>query len=179
MINSHTITTYTINDHPDKDAVYEYIRGNWDDLGQHYIEEAVDCLKSFAKYFDADLDYAVSLFPDRGEFISLKLNILSYNTDISELSGNRLRTYLVNNYTKIDECCPFTGVCYDETLLDSFRAFIKKPADQSFQDLLDDSGHNLLKDIHSEGEAIYSDEGIHELLEINKYEFLESGDFYS
>ena len=174
MTKQHIITTYTINEHPDQDAVYQYIRENWHDLGQHYIDDSVESMKSCSEYFNATIDYSVSIVPDRGEFISLQIDDLN----IAELSGNRLRTYLVNNFPEIDKCCPFTGVCCDEALLDPFRVFIKKPDDQSFQDLLDEAGHNLLKDIHSEGEYIYSDEGIHEFIDINEYEFLESGELH-
>ncbi len=174
MTNLHTITTYYIDEHPDQDAVYQFIRENWHGLGQHYIDEAIESLEACSNYFNADLDYSIGIFPDRGEFISLKLD----NDAIANLSGNRLRTYLVNNYPDINESCLFTGVCYDEALLDPFRDFIKKPNDQTLQDLLNDAGHSLLKDIHSEGEYIYSDEGLKELCQINDYEFLETGELY-
>ena len=174
MTEQYTITTYNINEHPDKEAAYQYIRDNWHDLGQHYLDESIESLKAFSDYFNADLDYAISVVPDRGEFITC--NIADEN--ISKLSGNRLRTYLVNNFSKISTCCPFTGCCYDETLLDQLRAFIKAPDGRDFQELLSDATSDLLKDLHSEGEYIYSDEGIHELLESNEYDLLIDGSIH-
>ena len=68
---------------------------------------------------------------------------------------------------------------YDEVLLDDIRAFMKKPYDISFQDLIENCTYSLLKAIHDEGEYIYSDEGLLDLCQANEYEFNIGGSFYS
>ena len=176
MKNEHivTYTTYTIEDHPDPDQAYQWIRENWHDLGQYVLSEAVESLKVFFDHFSLSrTDYSISLLGDRGEHIT------GYVPDeLENLSGNRLRTYLVNNFPEIDKDCPFTGVCYDDFLLQPMRDHIKKPTHIDYQELIEDCFYSLLKSIHSEGGYIYSDEGLHELCEANEYEFLESGEVY-
>ena len=175
MHNTHKIHTYTIDSHPDPESVYDWVRDNWHDLGEHSVYEAIDSLKAFASYYDADLDYSIGIVSDRGEFISLDIS-----EDISELSGVRLWKYLQKNYpVDLSGNCPFTGIVWDETLLDGIREFMKKPDSRDFSDLLSDCSDKLLSAIHSEGEYIYSDEGLKDLLEANQYEFTESGEFYA
>jgi hypothetical protein len=197
MINTHTIETYTIDDHPNKDLVIDWVRNNWTDLGESYVDDAVNSLKGFCDYFDLSLlDYSIGIFPDQNE--GIRAEFVGYYGDhaeeISELSYNRLRTYLVNNYstckgknTKLHEYvyrdqyignCPFTGVCYDETLLDEIRNFIKKPDDRDFNALINDCFYALLHALHADGEYIYSDEGITELCQANEYEFNADGSIY-
>lgn len=187
MINTHTIETYTIDDHPNKDLVIDWVRNNWTDLGESYLDDAVNSLKGFCDYFDLyDLDYSIGIFPDPGEFIKAKISNPEsyYNEETSELSANRLRTYLVNNYSTCkgkdtySGDCPFTSICYDETLLDEIRNFIAKPDDRDFNALINDCFYALLHALHAEGEYIYSDEGIADLCQANEYEFNADGSIY-
>jgi len=151
-------TVYTIEEHPNPEKVFEWIRDNWHGLGDFCLEEMVQSIKAFADQIGATPNWSISIVPDRGEFV--RFNIESNLSDVVEsldLSGN----------------CPFTGMCYDETILDAFRN--AKP-DDSLRAVLHEVEYRILKDLHNEGEYIYSDEGLRELCEINEYEFTESGE---
>lgn len=176
-ITTHKILSYTIDEHPDKEAVYDWIRSNWHDLGDHILQEYIDSLKGFCRAFDLELkNWSIGIFPDRGEFIDIRVN-----DELEEIVDIRLYKYVVNNFAEyLAGDCPFTGVCYDEDLVDPIRDFLKKPAldaGYTWQDLVNDCAHNLLKTLHAEGEYTYSDEGLKELCEANEYEFYEDGNF--
>lgn len=183
----HIITSYQIDEHPNPGAIYDWIRSNWYNLGEFSTEGALDSIKGFCDHFDLSLDdYSISLFPDQGENISVSF----HDSDIQELSGVLLWKYLNNNFMtyrdqyskKIDSLlsrnCPFTGMVFDETLLDEIRDFMKTPDNRDFQGLASDCFHALLSAIHAEGEYLYSDDGLHDLCEANEYDFLESGEIY-
>ncbi len=74
MIKEHTIKTYTIDDHPEPERVFDWIRNNWHDLGQFECEEFVACFEALAKKLDSRYDYNVSIFPDRGEYLILDID---------------------------------------------------------------------------------------------------------
>ena len=95
MINKYEITTYTIDDHPNPERVFDWIRNNWHDLGQFEVEEFVSCFKSLAKYLGTTFDYSVSIFPDQGEY--LKLGDFDFN--------------LLRDCNPSD--LPITGICWD------------------------------------------------------------------
>lgn len=71
MIKQETIQAYTIDQHPNKEAVFSWIRDNWHDLGDYAVSDFIESLKALANEIDGNLDYSVGLFPDRGEFIFL------------------------------------------------------------------------------------------------------------
>ena len=141
-----TETVYTIDDHPNPDAVYDWVRNNWHDIGEHNLHEMVGSLKALADHVGGILDYSIGLFPDRGEFVRIT-------------GGNR--SYLKS--IKSEEC-PLTGVCYDYEVIEGYR------------------GENLevkvLEVLREEGEYIYSNEGIHEMVLCNDYYFKSNGEFY-
>ncbi len=39
---------YTIDDHPNPKAVYDWVRNNWHDLGEQMVQERVDSRKAVA-----------------------------------------------------------------------------------------------------------------------------------
>lgn len=95
MIKQETIKAYTIDEHPDKDAVFNWIRANWVHLGEHAVEDFTDSLRALAREVGGKLDYAISITPDRGEFIYLE----GYDkTALNALNA---------------EDCPLTGCFYD------------------------------------------------------------------
>lgn len=98
-----TKTVYTIEDHPDKEKCFEWIRNNWHDLNNHSVDEFIDSLKSLQKKIGGKLDYGISAVPDRGEHISLK----GYDKDALH---------------KLDkEDCPLTGVTWDYDIIEAFQ----------------------------------------------------------
>jgi len=150
-------TVYTIESHPDPERVFDRIRDNWHGLGDFCLQEMVESLEAFSDHIGATLDYSISIVPDRGEFVRFDCHhALSDVLQSLDLSGN----------------CPFTGMCYDETILDAFRDC---NSDDSLSDVLRDVEYRVLKCLHNEGEYIYSDEGLRELCEAHEYEFTDNG----
>jgi hypothetical protein len=137
-----------IEEHPNKEACFDYIRNNWHDLGEHCIADMVESLKALAEAVDGKLDYAISIVPDRGEYVK----ITDYDkARLRELDGKK-------------DDMPLTGVCYDYDVIDGLA-----------NDSLD---IQVLSVIHKEGEYIYSDEGLEDMCRANGYEFLEDGSLY-
>jgi hypothetical protein len=154
---------YTIDDHPDPAKVYQWINDNWHDLGDNVSQEMADSLKAFARDIRARVNWSISIVPDRGEFVrftfgdceSPTLGDVMVNLD---LSGN----------------CPYTGCCYDETILDAFRE-AAKDANATLESVLSDVEHKVLTALHNEGEYLYGEEGLREMCECNEYEFTIDG----
>jgi len=144
-MRQETINIYTIEDHPEPDLCYDWIRNNWHDLGQHCVEDVIESLKVLAEKIDGKLDYSISINPDRGEFIRI--------TDYDEHA-------LKDIYLKRDDC-PLTGVCYDfDVIYGLYHSELET---------------KVLRMIHKEGEHIYSDEGLKETCIANEYEFNSNG----
>lgn len=125
----------------------------------YILEERIESLKEFADYFGLELDYSLSLVPDRGEHISLKV------------ISRRETLDLIRKSHELKDC-PFTGVCYDEDLLEAFR-----DGEHSL-DVLTDISHDYIERIHSEYDSLLSDDHLSEHCEANGYEFTENGELY-
>lgn len=147
-MRQETINIYTIEDHPDKDACLEWIRNNCHDLGEYSLQEMIDSLKALAEAVNGKLDYCLSIVPDRSEHVS-----------ITDYDSTLLRELHAIKYE-----CPLTGVCYDYDVIDGLA-----------NDALDIQVLNVL---HSEGEYLYSDEGLTEMCLANEYEFNEDGSIH-
>ena len=63
---------WTIDEHPNKEKVYEWIRANWYDLNAFSLDELILSLKMLQREIGGDLDYSISTVPDRGEYIKFK-----------------------------------------------------------------------------------------------------------
>lgn len=120
------------------------------------------------------------------------------NSNTEELTGLRLRTWLLNNYyhnffqrkpqgaytksdrrskiTFIETSCPFTGYCGDEDFMDTFRAFIKSPDNRTLDELLNEATEAVIQAGAKDYECQTSDEGIKDSIEANGYEFTETGE---
>lgn len=146
-MRTKTINIYTIDEHPNPEKCFDWIRNNWHDLGQHCVDEMIDSLKALAKEIDGELDYSLSIVPDRGEYVTIK----EFN-----------RAKLARLYKRREEC-PLTGMCYDQDVIEALNK--------------DELESAVLKTLHAEGEYIYSDEGLRETCEANGYEFTEEGKF--
>ena len=143
-----TKTVYTIDTHPEPEKCFEWIRDNLNYLSEHVLFDGLDSIKELHKAVGGELDYSISVVPDRGEFVKL----VGY--DEKELE--RLFT--------IAGDCPLTGFCYDITVIEGL-----------YKGALE---NDLLTMIHSEHDYIYSDEALREMCEVNEYEFNENGSIY-
>lgn len=124
---------------------------------------------------------------------------------IEELSGWRLATYIWNNYkddiykgkyyskmrwegdkyilkirhSKIileSQMCPFTGVCFDEDLLDPIWKFLKAPDDTTFIDLMKNCLDSWISAADKEWNYENSEEYFAEMCEANEWTFRENGE---
>src|SRR5210317_1076780 len=95
------LKVYTINEHPNKDKCFDWIRNNWYDLNEHSVQEVLDSLKGLQIVIGGNLEYSISSGPYAGgEFIEFK----DYDEDLlNELDANEL---------------PLTGVCWDGDLIE-------------------------------------------------------------
>ena len=94
---------YTIEEHPNKEKCFEWIRNNWHDLNQHSVDEIINSIKSLSNKIGGTFDYSISQVPDRGEHITFK----DYDHEaLCRLSADD---------------CPLTGVCWDIDLIVGLR----------------------------------------------------------
>lgn len=99
-----TYAVYTINEHPDKEKCYEWMRYNLHYLADHEQDGFIDSLKALNRCIGGDLDYSVSLVPDRGEFI-------------------RFTDYDKERLAELDaSACPLTGCFWDIEVIEHLRA---------------------------------------------------------
>jgi hypothetical protein len=94
---------YLINEHPNKEKCFEWIRENWHDLNHHSLQEFAESLKALWEKVGGELKWSIGTVPDRGQFISLA----DYNID-------KMREL----FDQIDEL-PLTGVCWDHAIIEN------------------------------------------------------------
>ena len=134
---------YTIDEHPNKDKCFDWIRDNWHDLNEHSVQEVADSLKGLQIVIGGDLDYSISSLPCRGEYIEFK----DYEEDLlNELDANEL---------------PLTGVCWDGDLIESMQkdgdAYgVLRALHQDTEYIYSDEG---LKELFEANEYEFTEEG--------------------
>lgn len=99
-----TYTVYTIDEHPDKEKCYEWMRRNLLYLAEHERDEFIYSLRALSDHIGGGLDFGVSLVPDRGEYI----HFTDYDEEL---------------LAKLDaEACPLTGCFWDAEVIEHLRA---------------------------------------------------------
>jgi len=94
---------YTIDEHPNKELCFNYIRDNWHDLNEYSVSEVADSIKALSKVIGGSCDYSIGQSPHRGEFISFT----DYDKDeLMKLNAEEL---------------PLTGVIWDMDLIVGLR----------------------------------------------------------
>ncbi len=82
---------YTINEHPNKELCFNYIRDNWHDLNEHSVSEVSESIKALSKVIGGSYDYSIGQFSSRGEFISFnnydKDELMKLNAEECSLTG--------------------------------------------------------------------------------------------
>lgn len=136
--------------------------------GIPWADEYRDSLTAFCEEFSVELDRD-------GDYRRSTMD-----ENVLNLSGNRLRTYLVNNYSAIlDECCPFTGFCGDDDVLKPMREFVQRPnLRMDFAELLSECVFSFQRTYSYIVDYHYSDEGIVEELRSLDCQFTEDGKLF-
>lgn len=139
-------------------------------IGYEWIyREANDSRSSFLHSFGAEFK--------RGRIGSDYVHIA--DNDIGDLSYVRLWKYLNAKHadciSKIGHC-QFTGVCWDENLLDGIAEFMRKPYKTDFESLLYSCCEDLRIAVEAEIDYQNSDEQIAESIIANEYEFTYQGE---
>jgi Fe-S cluster biosynthesis and repair protein YggX len=179
----------------------ETIAYQFSELSDEAKRRALFDFEPFTQYIYADAYKTVKAFckvfgVKEGSNSWLEVNTYLIDNNILELTGERLRKYLINNfYTDIftpkvyrlngkqrkskifvTNDCTLTGVCYDYSILEPIIKFIEKPCKHTnFKDLMNECFKELEKDINNEIEYRYTDEAKTEDIESNGYEFDENG----
>jgi hypothetical protein len=159
--------------------------------------ENIDTLNKFAEIFPVKIkNWEYGSY--RGDGVSFEFTA---DSDIEELTGQRLATYLWNNYKsylykgkyysihkngkyysrhskiQLEHSCVLTGYCMDDDILQPIYDFMSKPDKRTdFKELMADCFHAWIKACNEDIEYQNSDEHIKEELEINNYEFTENGE---
>jgi hypothetical protein len=164
--------------------------------GYPWFRECEDSLQGFKRALPIKIDDYE--YGERGRaFIRFTVT----DDNLLELKGLRLRTWLINNfwnklekgkfiyqggisadtksrYSKLTKevCCPFTGYCADESLLDPIRDFLKSP-DKSltFEELIKDCFYSFARSVADDIDYQNSDEAIEETIRANDYDFTGDG----
>ncbi|NRA81670.1 MAG: hypothetical protein HRU18_26015, partial [Pseudoalteromonas sp.] len=63
---------YTINEHPNKERCFEWIRNNCYDLNQHSVDQVIESIEALSCEIGGTFDYSISQVPARGEYITFE-----------------------------------------------------------------------------------------------------------
>ncbi len=95
---------YKIDEHPDKQKCFEWIRNNWHDLNDNSVDKLINSLNALAKKINATCSWSICKVADRGEHITFK----DYDVDIlSSLNADDF---------------PLTGVYWDAEVIENLRS---------------------------------------------------------
>ena len=94
---------YKLEEHPNKENCFEWMRNNWNDLNQHSVDEIIEGIKALSQKIGGTFDYSISEVPDRGEKITF-----------SDYSHDDLCRISAGDY-------PLTGTCWDVDIIDGLR----------------------------------------------------------
>lgn len=188
-MRTEQITVYQFDELSDdaKERAREWWRRCEAEDGYHWWNEAKASLDVFCDRFNVKVtDYSVGAFSPSHVTLSIDRYDTEFGTYYDDnrvpgLSGVRLWKYL-RNQCGVDgplaECCPFTGVCFDESLLQPIREFMVSPDARTYAELLNDCVDSWLADVLADDEARFEDENVDEAIRANEYGFTEDGDFY-
>ena len=175
-------------------------------------EERYATLDAFCKLFGITyrIDYDHQYRFIHWNFEDVDMN--GYDWDDTDITGKYLLRYLNRYYSDItklkyysthgyyDEknqyhykyrysrfqrefgCCPFTGMCYDEDILQPIYKWLSKPNWHiTLHDLFDDCFSTFMQSWENEDDFRMSDEGIGEMIAINREDalYLENGDEFT
>ena len=94
---------FTIDEHPNPDKCYDWMRNNLHDLNDWGVHELIESIKALSEKIGGSFDYSISAVPDRGEYIKFK-----------DYDKEKLKALNSDN-------CPLTGVCWDVDLINGLK----------------------------------------------------------
>jgi len=94
---------HTIGTHPNKTAVYGWIRANWHELHDNTLNEYLESVKALSEHIGGSFSFSVGAYPDRGEH----LTFAGYDRE------------LLDSLNAAEQ--PLTGVCCDQTVIEALR----------------------------------------------------------
>lgn len=167
------------------------------------LDEIQQSLTRFAEEFNVNIrDYSL------GYNSNIDARLGHIDEGILEVKGTRLLAYLHNNYSHvlyerkgygnyekrpngkydykrrsrikiINTCCPFTGVCFDEDILEPIRKFIAKPNKYTtLENILRECVSSCEQSADRVVEYENSFEYIKDTIQANEYDFTAEGDMY-
>jgi len=98
-----SFNVYEFSEHPNKDAVVKWVTDNWNNLHDYESNELVASLNAAAKTMGGKVDYSISTFPDRGEYLKFQ------NCDFE----------VIDNFNPED--LPLTGMYWDFEVIQAIQ----------------------------------------------------------
>ena len=169
---------------------------NWSNSEREYfwMDENLESLKQGLQHFGFELkNWSIDYYCATNAYLKIVYqNSNGYVDEEDTLSGVRLWKFINNNmldywckYKKkyqrgklLNGSCPFTGYCGDESFLAPIRTFMKQPEDITFQELMEECAHEVMKAIEADYEFQNSREYFEEEAEANDFEFEQDGTQY-
>lgn len=141
-------------------------------LASDVADEIMASVRSFCKMFNITLK---NIYLDDSLFSA---SYPKLNNPHCEDGRETVGEFLSSRFPKND--CPFTGVCWDETLLDSVRENLTNTSTDSddLRSVIDNSLYAICRAYQDEVLYRYGDEALTELIEANDYEFTIDGRIY-
>ena len=103
-MRKETINIYKIDEHPDKDKCFEWIRNNDHYIGDYEVEDLICSIRKLSEVIGGTVDFGLSHYPDQSERITFK----DYDEELlAEL---------------VADDCPLTGTGWDSYVIDALKA---------------------------------------------------------
>tara|TARA_R110002051_G_scaffold84646_1_gene149925 strand:+ start:480 stop:914 length:435 start_codon:yes stop_codon:yes gene_type:complete len=119
-----TINIYKIDEHPNKEKCYEWIRENVQYIGDYEVDELISSITKLSDSIGGFVAYNISQYAEQGECITF----MDYDEDLLE-------------ELNADEC-PLTGCFWDVEVINALKA---KDMTKVFETL-----HNSIEHLYSD-----------------------------
>lgn len=130
MIKEFTYKVYTIDSHPNKNLVFNWVRENWE-IYDSYIQEFAQSLRALDEKLKGALNWSVGPVAC-DSFIKVQKD---FDIEVFEALYNER------------ENCPLTGVCYDVEILEGLKS---RDFSKALEGLETDCNHSLTEEYLSE-----------------------------
>tara|TARA_R110000823_G_scaffold16159_2_gene51793 strand:- start:108 stop:542 length:435 start_codon:yes stop_codon:yes gene_type:complete len=123
-MRTETINIYKIDEHPDKDKCFEWIRNNDYHIGDFEVEDLICSIRKLSEAIGGTRNWSIAHYPCQGEHITFK----DYDEELlAEL---------------VADDCPLTGCFWDGVVIDALKA-------KNMRDVLD-TLHKSIEHLYSD-----------------------------